>query len=804
MISRMLAIFIPLMLVTGLVQPAPMRAAPGNSDFGVNSHLGATLDAGRNTRPLDILAEVSAGWVREEFVWGQIEPRPGEFDWSRFDRVVDGLSSRGIKIIGLLNTAPGWATASGEDGASETSFFAPDAGRYAVFAAAAAARYRGKVDHWEIWNEPENGTYWRPAPDPAAYAALLRAAYPAIKNANPNATVLSGGVVPTASGFVRALANNNAWGSFDVLALHPYVDPFSPEAGQIGAGDVSAIKALADQFGAKPIWATEFGWSAGVADRDPNGVDEETQANYLVRAVALLKAAGVEKILWFRLKDTERRNGRAFNSYGLLRGGGDINDFSQPRPALTAFRVLNEQLSGMGAGTAITLGGQRVVVDFERFGNWRRGDQPNGELIPVNEPRRNGNGAAALRYSFPSGGNDYVVFTPQPAIGIPGAPSQLGIWINGDSSGHALKVWLTDAENETLQFRLGFIGGGGWQLLATPINGQVENFNRVSGNGNLRLDYPVRLTALVLDDEPDGASGSGTFYLDDMTAFEGPEAYGVRFSRPGRVVDVLWSPTGGRVNLPVNVRAATIVTRDGSSREIAGGTQGLDLDLSGTPIFVSYNAAQALPEPLPTPTVPPPPPITVDGPCRDFAETGQRVCGRILAYWNENGGLPVFGFPITPLLTKQVEGKPLQVQIFERNRLELHPANARPYDVLLGRLGADRLASSGRDWQQFPKDDPGAAYYFPQTGQAVAPEFQAYWASNGLEFDGRAGKSVGESLALFGLPLSPAIMETNAADGRVYLTQHFERARFEYHPENAGTPYVVLLGLLGRETTGIR
>ncbi|HMO60222.1 MAG TPA: hypothetical protein PKC19_22950, partial [Roseiflexaceae bacterium] len=59
-------------------------------------------------------------------------------------------------------------------------------------------------------------------------------------------------------------------------------------------------------------------------------------------------------------------------------------------------------------------------------------------------------------------------------------------------------------------------------------------------------------------------------------------------------------------------------------------------------------------------------------------------------------------------------------------------------------------------------------------------------------------------LALFGLPLSPAAMETNPTDGRQYLTQHFERARFEYHPENIGTPYVVLLGLLGRESTGIR
>ena len=61
-----------------------------------------------------------------------------------------------------------------------------------------------------------------------------------------------------------------------------------------------------------------------------------------------------------------------------------------------------------------------------------------------------------------------------------------------------------------------------------------------------------------------------------------------------------------------------------------------------------------------------------------------------------------------------------------------------------------------------------------------------------------------ESLALFGMPLSEPVMETNPTDGKQYLTQHFERARFEFHPENAGTQYEVLLGLLGRELTGTK
>jgi uncharacterized protein YkwD len=185
--------------------------------------------------------------------------------------------------------------------------------------------------------------------------------------------------------------------------------------------------------------------------------------------------------------------------------------------------------------------------------------------------------------------------------------------------------------------------------------------------------------------------------------------------------------------------------------------------------------------------------------CRFFAETGHQVCGRLLQYWDRNGGLPVFGFPTGDQQSQLVDGRSVDAQPFERNRLELHPENAQPYDVLLGRLGADALQAAGRDWSTFGKVDGSMPHFFPQTGHAIGAPFWGYWSSHGLEFDGRAGASFEESLALFGLPLSEPVYEVNPTDGKQYLTQWFERARFELHPENAGTPYEVLLGLLGQE-----
>jgi Tol biopolymer transport system component len=182
---------------------------------------------------------------------------------------------------------------------------------------------------------------------------------------------------------------------------------------------------------------------------------------------------------------------------------------------------------------------------------------------------------------------------------------------------------------------------------------------------------------------------------------------------------------------------------------------------------------------------------------RCFPETGYCVSGRLLEFWNTNGGLPVFGYPTSPQQQEVIEGQTLQVQWFERNRLELHPENQRPYDVLLGRLGADRLEQMGRNWHNNQRSPAQAGCrYFDETGFNVCGEILAAWRANGLELDGRPGKTEAENLALFGLPLGDAAVET--IEGQPFLVQWFERARFELHPENA-PPHNVLLGLLANE-----
>jgi Zn-dependent protease len=163
-----------------------------------------------------------------------------------------------------------------------------------------------------------------------------------------------------------------------------------------------------------------------------------------------------------------------------------------------------------------------------------------------------------------------------------------------------------------------------------------------------------------------------------------------------------------------------------------------------------------------------------------FKETGYFIRQPFLTYWQENGGLQMFGYPISYRLEEIAPGteEVYTAQYFERARFELHPSTGN--NVVLGRLGA-----------LLNEPEPPAAplegmTFFPETGHNLGGPFLTYWQENG-------------GLALFGYPISEERMEKNPVDGKTYVVQYFERNRFELHPELAGTPHEVQLGLLGRQ-----
>jgi hypothetical protein len=172
-----------------------------------------------------------------------------------------------------------------------------------------------------------------------------------------------------------------------------------------------------------------------------------------------------------------------------------------------------------------------------------------------------------------------------------------------------------------------------------------------------------------------------------------------------------------------------------------------------------------------------------------FPETGHYVSGRFREYFETRGGLYVFGLPITRAYWEaSTDGKKYLTQYFERARFEYHPENAQPYDVLLTLLGneiTDNRKTEG-PFRQVPNPNTPGGAYFAETGHTISGLFLEFWVRYG-------------GLQNFGFPLSEPFTERNAADGKDYLVQYFERERMELHPEIADPNYRVLLGLLGAE-----
>lgn len=180
-------------------------------------------------------------------------------------------------------------------------------------------------------------------------------------------------------------------------------------------------------------------------------------------------------------------------------------------------------------------------------------------------------------------------------------------------------------------------------------------------------------------------------------------------------------------------------------------------------------------------------PASAQGNSRTFPETGKTVRNQFLTYWNNNGGLAQQGLPISEEIQEKsdTDGKTYTVQYFERATFELHPELTTANKVLLSLLGNFRWQqkyAGGAPGQQ-PNTTAGSVGY-PQTGKRLGGKFKQYWDTHG-------------GLAQQGYPISDEFNEVSDLDGKSYRVQYFERAVFEYHPENAGTQYEVLLSQLG-------
>jgi serine/threonine protein kinase len=172
--------------------------------------------------------------------------------------------------------------------------------------------------------------------------------------------------------------------------------------------------------------------------------------------------------------------------------------------------------------TATTQAGTSgALINFEQMGNWRRGDQPYGELSQTQEQARSGSFSGKLSYDFPVTDQDFVVFLNP--LNLTGQPNTVGAWVYGDGSGHFLNAWIQDAQNQVWSVHLGKVASTGWRQMVGRLDpGLTWPSGHVSGPDNGVVDYPVRFYGLVLD-RPGSGAQRGQIFIDDISAWRGEQ-----------------------------------------------------------------------------------------------------------------------------------------------------------------------------------------------------------------------------------------------------------------------------------------
>jgi hypothetical protein len=297
--------------------------------------------------------------VRAPVDWSALQPLgPGQFDASALaatDHLVNAAAAVGIRVIMLVDSVPCWASsappsllskcAPGREG--RASAWAPsNPASYAAVVGALAQRYGPHLAALEVWNEPDqaNEIYFAGPRKAQRYAALLRAAYPAIKRANPQVPVLAGSLVGSNGVFLRALYAAGIKGYYDGLAVHYYnltlASVRSIHEAQLANGDTA------------PLWLDEFGWSScwprQRVQQEQACVTARTQAaNFIDVFRSLARARYVAAAVVYKLQDSR---GEDF-------GAVTLDDARKP-----AFGALATVLSSpSGNARRVTLGLRRAA-----------------------------------------------------------------------------------------------------------------------------------------------------------------------------------------------------------------------------------------------------------------------------------------------------------------------------------------------------------------------------------------------------------------------------------------------------------
>jgi len=309
--------------------PAPAAPPPARLSGGIGYGIQVDMLTDSNhARILDHVQGMGFNWIKQQVEWFRFEPSKGQIDWGPLDRIVDSANAYGIHVLFSVVKAPRWARPPNSDFSVEGPPANPQ--DFADFLGAMAARYKGRVRAYEVWNEQNLWYEWGHEPlDAGRYVQLLAAAYKSIKANDPNAIVVSGALTPTGVndgviGVDDALYLEQMYAAglknyCDAVGVHPsgynnppdarwetWTDPTAPafkgHRSFFFRSTMEQYRNVMIKYGdaGKQLWPTEFGWATvenlGVApahgyEYAANNTEAE-QAAWLVQAFQMARQWG--------------------------------------------------------------------------------------------------------------------------------------------------------------------------------------------------------------------------------------------------------------------------------------------------------------------------------------------------------------------------------------------------------------------------------------------------------------------------------------------------------------------------------
>lgn len=347
-ISRLWSVTPPALITAGALFLSTTAQSAVIPDLVIPEGVGVNIHFTRgHEQDLDKIAAAGFKFIRMDFGWSGIEREKGRYDWPAYDELTANLEKRGIKALYILDysnplyeeTVLSKNPITGQERRDTASPQRPESvAAFAQWAGEAARRYRGRPIIWEIWNEP-NITFWKPKPNVDQYNTLALATCKAIREADPDATIVGPATSEVPVPFLESFFKSGALEYLSAVSVHPYRNYSKPP--ETALEDYAKVRALIEQHAptpakrSMPILSGEWGYASHT-----KGVSLETQAAFAARQQLVNLLAGVPISIWYDWKNDGPDPAEREHNFGT------VTQNLEAKPAYIAIQTLTRELNG--------------------------------------------------------------------------------------------------------------------------------------------------------------------------------------------------------------------------------------------------------------------------------------------------------------------------------------------------------------------------------------------------------------------------------------------------------------------------